>query len=74
MVLNALGGSIIACRALQRHIVALEADLDIFNAFLLPMRDPDPETTSRVVARPRGSVFAPPPQKMAKRNFDLLYA
>jgi hypothetical protein len=47
LILNVLGASIIACHALQHHIVALKAAFDIFNALLLPMRDPDPETTSR---------------------------
>lgn len=69
-----LGGSIIACRSIQRHIVALESDIDIFKSILLPMREVDQEHTSQKAAPPRGSVFAPPPRKMAKRNFDLLCA
>jgi hypothetical protein len=36
-----LGGSIIACRSIQRHIVALESDIDIFKSILLPMREVD---------------------------------
>ena len=31
-----LGGSIIACRSIQRHIVTIEADIDIFKSILLP--------------------------------------
>ena len=67
-----LGGSIIACRSIQRHIVALESDIDVFKSILLPLREPDQEQSSQPAAPQRGSVFAPPPQKMAKRNFDLL--
>ena len=69
-----LGGSVIACRSIQRHIVALESDIDIYNSILLHMREADQEHTSQHVAPQRGSVFAPPPRKMAKRNLDLLYA
>ena len=69
-----LGGSVIACRSIQRHIVALESDIDIYKSVLLPMREPDHEHTSQHVAPQRGSVFAPPPRKMLKRNFDLLCA
>ena len=69
-----LGGSVIACRSIQRHIVALEPDIDIFKSILLPLREADLDHTSEDMAPPRGSVFAPPPQKMAKRNFDLLCA
>jgi hypothetical protein len=68
-----LGGSIIACRSIQRHIVALESDIDVFKSIILPIREPDQEQTSQPAAPQRGSVFAPPPRKMAKRNFDLLY-
>jgi len=67
-----LGGSVIACRSIQRHIVALESDIDVYKSVLLPLREPDQEHTSHHVAQQRGSVFAPPPLKMAKRNFDLL--
>jgi hypothetical protein len=69
-----LGGSVLACRSIQRHIVALESDIDIFKSLLLPMREAEQEHTSQHVAPQRGSVFAPPPRKMAKRNFDLLCA
>jgi hypothetical protein len=69
-----LGGSVIACRSIQRHIVALESDIDIYKSVLLPMREPDHEHTSQHVAPQRGSVFAPPLRKMPKRNFDLLCA
>jgi hypothetical protein len=69
-----LGGSVIACRSIQRHIVALESDIDIYKSVLLPMREPDHDHTSQHVGPQRGSVFAPPPRKMAKRNFDLLCA
>ena len=41
-----LGGSIIACRSIQRHIVALESDIDIFKSILLPMRVTEQEHTS----------------------------
>jgi hypothetical protein len=69
-----LGGSVIACRSIHRHIVALESDIDIFRSILLPMRELDHEQSSQKAAPPRGAVFAPPPRKMAKRNFDLLCA
>ena len=64
------GGSIIACRSHQWHVVALEAEESIFNAILLPMQDIDPESAPRLPLRPRGSVFAPPPKKKAKNDFD----
>jgi len=67
-----LGGSVIACRSIQRHIVALESDIDVFKSILLPLREPNQELSSQPAAPQRGSVFAPPPRKMAKRNFDLL--
>ena len=51
-----LGGSIIACRSIERHIVALESDINIFKSLLLPMCEHNQEHTSQ-----RGSVFAPPP-------------
>ena len=38
------------------------------------MREANQEHTSQHVAPQLDSIFAPPPQKMAKRNFDLLYA
>jgi hypothetical protein len=69
-----LGGSVIACRSIQRHIVALESDIDIYKSVLLPMCEPDHEHTSQHVGPQRGSVFAPPPRKMPKHNFDLLCA
>ena len=67
-----LGGSIIACCSIQRHIAALKLDIDIFRSILLPFREPNQEHTSQPAPPQRGSVFAPPPRKMAKRNFDLL--
>jgi hypothetical protein len=66
------GGSIIACCSIQRHIVALESDIDIFKSILLPIREHEQEHTSQQAAPQRGPIFAPPPRKMAKRNFDLL--
>jgi hypothetical protein len=36
-----LGGSIITCRSIQRHIVALESDINVYKSVLLPMREPD---------------------------------
>ena len=69
-----LGGSIIACRSIQRHIVALESDIDVFKSILLPIREPKQEHISQQVALQRGSVFAPPPRKMEKHTFDLLCA
>jgi hypothetical protein len=45
--LNALSDSLIACHSIQRHIVALEADSDIFNTLLHPVRDLDLKPTSR---------------------------
>ena len=67
-----LGGSVIACCSIQRHIMALESNIDIYKSVLLPMCEPDHEHTSQHVAPQRGSVFAPPPRNMEKRNFDLL--
>jgi hypothetical protein len=67
-----LGGSIIACRSIQRHIMAFESDIDVFKSILLHLREPDQEQSSQPAAPQRDSVFAPPPRKMAKRNFDLL--
>ena len=67
-----LGNSIIACRSIQRHIVAFELDIDVFKSILLPICEPEQEYTSQQAAPQRGSVFAPPPRKMAKRNFDLM--
>jgi hypothetical protein len=67
-----VGGSIIACRSIQRHIVALDSDVDVFKSILLRIREPEQEHTSQHAPPQRGSVFAPPPRKMAKRNFDLL--
>ena len=64
----------IACRSIQRHIVAVESDIDLYKSVLLPLREPHHEHTSQPVAPQRGSFFAPPPQKMPKRNFDLLCA
>jgi hypothetical protein len=52
--------------------VALESDIDVFKSTLLPLRKPDQEHTSQPAAPQRGSVFALPPRKMPKRNFDLL--
>ena len=69
-----LGGSIIACCSIQRHIVVLESGVDVFKSILLPIREPEQEHTSQHAAPQRDSVFAPPPRKMAKRNFDLLCA
>jgi hypothetical protein len=69
---DCVGSSIIACRLIHCHIVALESDIDVFKSILLPLREPDQEHTSQPAALQRGFVFAPPPRKMAKRNFDLL--
>jgi hypothetical protein len=71
--LFALGGSITACRSIERHIVALESDPIIFNAILLPMRDTLPSRTPRSLAPPSSSIFDPP-QKMTKRAFGFLCA
>jgi hypothetical protein len=68
-----LGGSIIACRSIQRHIVALESDIDVLKSILLPIREPEQKHTSQHAAPQRGSVFYPSPRKVMKRNFDLLY-
>ena len=35
-----LGGSIIVCHSIQRHIVALESDSDVLKSILLPIREP----------------------------------
>ena len=56
-----LGGSIIACRFIQRHIVVLESDIDIFKSILLPMRELEQKHISQQVASQRRSVFAPLP-------------
>jgi hypothetical protein len=69
----ASGGSITACRSIERHIVALESDPIIFNAILLPMRDTLSSRTPRSVAPPSSSLFDPP-QKMTKRAFGFLCA
>ena len=42
-----LGGSIIACRSIQCHIVALHSDIDIFKSIFLLMRKPEQEHTFR---------------------------
>ena len=68
--LFALGGSITACRSLERHIVALENDSIIFNAILLLMCDPQPAHTPRSVVPPSTSIFYPP-QKMTKWAFGF---
>jgi hypothetical protein len=52
-----VGGSIIACRLIQRHIVALGSDIDVFKSILLPLREPDQEQTSQPAAPQRGFVF-----------------
>ena len=38
VVPNLIGASIAACRGTGRHIVALEEDVDIFNAILKPLK------------------------------------
>lgn len=35
--LDVVGGSVIACRSIQRHIVVFESDIDNFKALFLPM-------------------------------------
>ena len=67
-----LGGLIIACCSIQRYIEVLESNIDIYNSLLFPMCEPKKQHISQHVAPQWGSVFAPPPRKMAKRNFDLL--
>ena len=67
-------GSVIGCRFIQRHIVVLESVIDILKSLLLSMREPKQKHTSRQVAPQLGSIFAPPPGKMAKQDFDLLRA
>ena len=64
-----LGGSFSACCSIQQHIVALESDIDIYKSLLLSMCEHDLEHTSQRPVPQRGSVFAPPPRKMPKRNF-----
>ena len=49
-----LGGFVIACRSIQRHIVALESDIDIYKSVLLPMRDANQEHTARGPSTPLG--------------------
>ena len=55
--LDVLGGSIIACRSIQCHIVAMESDIDIYKSILLPVQ----KHTAQHIALQRGSVSAPPP-------------
>ena len=69
-----LGVSIIAYRSIQRHIVALDSDIDIFKFILLPMHQLEQEYTSQHVAPQRGLAFVPLPRKIAKHKFDLLCA
>jgi hypothetical protein len=69
-----IGCSINACRSIQRYIVTLESDINVFKSILLSIHDPEQEHTSQHAVPQRGSVFACPPRKMAKRNFDLLCA
>ena len=47
-----LRGSIIVCRSIQCHIVALESDIDVFKSNLLPIREPEQEHTSQHAAAP----------------------
>ena len=68
-----VGGSILACRSIERHIVALESDPMIFNAILLPLRDNQPSRPPRSNAPPSTSMFDPP-KKMTKRAFGFLCA
>jgi hypothetical protein len=41
---------VIACCSIQRHIIALELDIDIYKSILLPMCEYDQEHTSQHVA------------------------
>ena len=66
-----LGGSVIACQLMQHHIVVWTPTS---TSTTFPMRAPKQEHTSQHAAPQRGLVFAPPPWKMVKRNFDLLCA
>ena len=68
-----VGGSITSCRSIERHIVALQSDPMIFNAILLPMREPQPSRTPRSIAPPSISIFDPP-KKMTKFAFSFLCA
>ena len=67
------GGSITACRSIERHIVALESDPLIFNAILFPMRDNQPSQPPRSNVEPSTSM-CDPPKKMTKRAFGFLCA
>lgn len=49
LVFKVLGGSVIACRSIQRQIVAVELDIYIFKSFLLPMHELEHEYTSHQV-------------------------
>ena len=69
-----LRGFVIACPSIQLQIVALESDININKSVLLPMREPNQKHASQHVAPYRGSVFALPPRKIAKRNFHLMCA
>jgi flagellar motor component MotA len=42
-----LGGSIIACHCIERHIAALESDIDVLKSILLPIRKHEQEHTSQ---------------------------
>ena len=45
-----LRGFVIACHFIQRHIMALKSDIDIFKSVLLPMRETEQEYTSQHAA------------------------
>ena len=70
----ALGCSIITCRSIQRHILAFESDINVFRSILFPFRELERDHMSHHAVPQRGSVCAPPPKKMPKRNFDLMCA
>ena len=59
-------GSIIVCRSIQRHIVALESDIDVFKPILLPIRELEQKYTSQQVMDAVGRSFA----KLAKKTHD----
>ena len=42
-----LEGFVIACRSIQRHIMALELDINIFKSILLSMRETEQEHISQ---------------------------
>ena len=54
-----LEGSVIACRFIQRHIVAFVSDIDIFKSIVLPIRETEQEHISQHAAPDRFLLLLP---------------